>query len=263
MAVHAWRYAKMVSGEAAAIDIAALEFAWPRGKHVLSIERLALGAGERVFLQGPSGSGKSTLLGLIGGVLIPQSGVVSVMGTPLNRLEPGARDRFRSEHIGFIFQMFNLIPYLTVRENVLLPLQFSPARLRRIQAVSPDREAQRLLEALGLIGNEMLDRPVTQLSIGQQQRVAAARALIGRPDIVIADEPTSALDSDTRAGFLELLMAECSALGATLLFVSHDAALSARFDRSLSMSDINRLTTPEGDMDSLRSTPDSFETRGE
>ncbi|HEY0340688.1 MAG TPA: ATP-binding cassette domain-containing protein, partial [Steroidobacteraceae bacterium] len=133
----------------------------------------------------------------------------------------------------------NLIPYLTVRENVLLPLQFSAARSRRLANLSPSAEALRLMGALGLAGQRLFERPVAQLSIGQQQRVAAARALIGRPDIVVADEPTSALDADTRAGFLELLMNECRAFGTTLLFVSHDSSLSSRFDRALTMSDIN------------------------
>jgi putative ABC transport system ATP-binding protein len=222
-----------------AIDIENVEFAWKGQGRLLAISRFTVAQGERVFLKGPSGSGKSTLLGLIGGVITPKAGTVRLIGTPLNRLDSSGRDRFRGEHIGFIFQMFNLIPYLTVRENVLLPLQFSAARRQRLAGEDPGRETLRLLEALGLAGDGLLGRPVTQLSIGQQQRVAAARALIGRPDIVVADEPTSALDADARAGFLELLMNECSSFGTTLLFVSHDSSLSPRFDRSLAMSDIN------------------------
>jgi putative ABC transport system ATP-binding protein len=224
-----------------AIELQAVQFSWKRQEQLLDVERFTVERGERVFLKGPSGSGKSTLLGLIGGVLTPQSGNVSLTGTRLNELDASGRDRFRGEHLGFIFQMFNLIPYLTVRENVLLPLQFSPARRQRLADLAPRAEALRLLGALGLVGEGLLERPVTQLSIGQQQRVAAARALIGRPDIVVADEPTSALDADTRAGFLELLMNECRAFGTTLLFVSHDSSLSSRFDRSLAMSDINRV----------------------
>ena len=223
-----------------AIDIEAAEFAWKDQELLLAIPRFTVARGERVFLKGPSGSGKSTLLGLIGGVLTPRSGTVRLIGTGLSGLDASGRDRFRAEHLGFIFQMFNLIPYLTVRENVLLPLQFSSARRQRVANVEPGREALRLLDALGLAGNGLLERPVTQLSIGQQQRVAAARALIGRPDIVIADEPTSALDTDTRDGFLELLINECQAGGTTLLFVSHDSSLSTHFDRSIAMSEINR-----------------------
>jgi putative ABC transport system ATP-binding protein len=223
-----------------AIELQAVQFSWKGQERLLDVERFTVERGERVFLKGPSGSGKSTLLGLIGGVLTPQSGNVSLIGTRLNDLDASGRDRFRGEHLGFIFQMFNLIPYLTVRENVLLPLQFSSARRQRLANLAPGTEAFRLLGALGLIGEELLDRPVTQLSIGQQQRVAAARALIGRPDIVVADEPTSALDADTRTGFLELLMNECRVFETTLLFVSHDSSLSSRFDRALTMSDINR-----------------------
>jgi putative ABC transport system ATP-binding protein len=192
-----------------------------------------------VFLRGPSGSGKSTLLGLIGGVLVPCSGKILLLGSELGSMGASARDRFRGEHLGFIFQMFNLIPYLSVRANVLLPLDFSPARRLRISGCDASAEAERLLGALGLQGGDILNRPVTDLSIGQQQRVAAARALIGMPSIVIADEPTSALDTDARTDFLRLLMNECKAAGATLLFVSHDASLARLFDRSLSMSDLN------------------------
>ena len=222
-----------------AIELQAVQFSWQRQERLLDVERFTVERGERVFLKGPSGSGKSTLLGLIGGVLTPQSGNVSLIGTKLNGLDASGRDRFRGEHLGFIFQMFNLIPYLTVRENVLLPLQFSAARRRRLADLAPAEEAWRLLGALGLLGQGLLERPVTQLSIGQQQRVAAARALIGRPDIVVADEPTSALDADTRTDFLELLMTECRTFETTLLFVSHDSSLSSRFDRALSMSEIN------------------------
>ncbi|HKZ74592.1 MAG TPA: ABC transporter ATP-binding protein [Steroidobacteraceae bacterium] len=223
-----------------AVDLRHLDFSWPGGAAVLVIERFTVARGERVFVRGPSGSGKSTLLGLIGGVLTPQAGNVELLGTDLVRLTASARDRFRGNHVGFIFQMFNLVPYLTVLENVVLPVRFSPRRLARIGAGRLREEALRLLEALGLAASTLLDRPVTQLSIGQQQRVAAARALLGRPEIIVADEPTSALDADARAGFLDLLMSECAAIGATLLFVSHDVALGGRFDRTVAMDDVNR-----------------------
>lgn len=225
-----------------AIDIEGVEFGWRRDTApVLSIERLTISPGERVFLQGPSGSGKSTLLNLISGVLVPAKGTVRVLGTELTRLRAGERDRFRGEHLGFIFQMFNLIPYLSVLENVMLPTQFSKARRQRIAQGSLREEALRLLGALGLSQAGIAERRVTQLSIGQQQRVAAARALLGRPEIVIADEPTSALDADSRASFLKLLMDECRTQGTTLLFVSHDASLGTQFDRCLAMRDISRV----------------------
>jgi putative ABC transport system ATP-binding protein len=226
--------------EGVAVEIENVEFAWRGQESLLAIDRLVVARGERVFLKGASGSGKSTLLGLIGGVLTPRTGTIRVMGTALPQLSASARDRFRAEHVGFIFQMFNLIPYLTVRANVLLPLSFSPTRRSRVAAAGADAEAVRLLETLGIADKDLLERPVTQLSIGQQQRVAAARALIGRPDIVVADEPTSALDSDARTSFLQLLMNECAAFGTTLVFVSHDASLATLFDRVLSMAEINR-----------------------
>jgi putative ABC transport system ATP-binding protein len=136
--------------------------------------------------------------------------------------------------------MFNLIPYLSVLENVLLPAQFSPARVARIANGNLAEEGRRLLAALGLGSPDYLSRPVTELSIGQQQRVAAARALLGRPGIIVADEPTSSLDHDAREDFLRLLMNECKAQNATLLFVSHDTSLGPLFDRNLSLREINR-----------------------
>ncbi len=221
-----------------AIDLEQLTFAWPGAPTLLRIDRLQVARGERVFLRGPSGSGKSTLLGLIGGVLAPTAGSVRVLGRPLHEISAPERDRFRGEHVGFVFQMFNLIPYLSVRENVLLALRFAPERAARIAAGDRANEAARLLAALGL-DRALFDRPVTELSIGQQQRVAAARALLGRPELVVADEPTSALDHDARESFLKLLMQECAANGTTLLFVSHDPTLGALFDRKLSLPELN------------------------
>jgi putative ABC transport system ATP-binding protein len=222
-----------------ALEIHDLQFGWPNRKPLLTIERLQMNRGERLFLAGESGSGKSTLLGLIGGVLVPQRGSVRVLGHDLGKLAGRVRDRLRGDHFGFIFQMFNLIPYLNVRANVLLPLQFSPARRRRLNGTTPEDEAKRLLTALGLNDEDLLSRPVTQLSTGQQQRVAAARALIGRPELLICDEPTSSLDEDARADFLRLLMNECAACRATMLFVSHDRTLARLFERTITLDDIN------------------------
>jgi len=221
----------------AAIELEHLRFSWPGGPALLNIPSLRVLRGERVFLRGPSGSGKSTLLGLIGGVLAPDAGTVRVLDQPLQQMSAGARDEFRGEHVGFVFQMFNLVPYLSVRENVLLGLRFSPRRAARVA----DREAEtrRLLAALGLDDPMLIDRPVTRLSIGQQQRVAAARALLGRPELLVADEPTSALDHEARHAFLQLLLGECAAHGITLLFVSHDPTLGALFDRRLSLTELS------------------------
>jgi putative ABC transport system ATP-binding protein len=232
---------------APAIELRDVVFSWPGGPAVLDIARLDVARGERVFLRGASGSGKSTLLGIIGGVLQPRQGSVRVLGTELANLRPGARDRFRGDHIGFIFQMFNLIPYLSVLDNVLLPVRFTPQRGSAFAAAGALRdEARRLLAALGLQEQALQRRAVTELSIGQQQRVAAARALLGSPELIIADEPTSSLDYDARADFLQLLMQECARSSATLLFVSHDTSLGSLFDRNVPLRELNRAATPAG-----------------
>ena len=224
------------------IAVNQLRFRWlPDGPETLAIDTLTVLCGERVFIEGASGSGKSTLLCLLAGVITPQQGEIHVLGHRLDHLSGAQRDRFRADHIGFIFQLFNLIPYLSVLENVTLPCRFSKARCSAVlcNGCSLEDEAARLLAHLDL-ESELLVRPVTELSVGQQQRVAAARALIGRPEILIADEPTSSLDADRRAAFLELLFQECSTAGTALVFVSHDAALERFFDRTIRLPDLNR-----------------------
>lgn len=221
------------------IDIENLAFAWKGGPQVLNVPSFRLGAGERVFLRGPSGSGKSTLLGLIAGVLAPQQGTIRVLGEDMTSLSASRRDRLRADHVGVIFQMFNLVPYLSVTGNVLLPLRFSPAR-RKAAGSDAEAEAHRLLARLGLDDERLLARRVSDLSVGQQQRVAAARALIGAPDLIIADEPTSALDADARDRFIALLSEEVTRSGASLLFVSHDASLAPLFTRAVDLAAINR-----------------------
>ncbi|WP_075258981.1 ABC transporter ATP-binding protein [Herbaspirillum camelliae] len=231
----------MNSSPPAAIDLRDLQFTWPSQPHpALSLSSLRIGAGEHVFISGPSGSGKSTLLAAIGGIILPQRGSVEVLGQPLHAMPSRQRDRFRVDHLGFIFQQFNLLPYLSILDNVLLPCQFSAYRKQRAlqQGASLTAAAQALLAALDL-APALWQRPVTQLSIGQQQRVAAARALIGRPEIIVADEPTSALDSDRQQGFLDLLQQECAQSGAALVFVSHDLRLAERFDRRVALEQIN------------------------
>ena len=225
-----------------AIDIANLRFSWRKhDEPVLAIETLKISRGERVFLQGPSGSGKSTLLSLLAGVVTPQEGSIRVSGTNINGLRGPERDRFRADHIGFIYQIFNLIPYLSVVENVTLPCRFSGQRRSQAQARSAnvDAEALRLLGALGMADEAVLKKPATELSVGQQQRVAAARALIGTPEIILADEPTSSLDADRREAFLGLLFKECDRVETTVVFVSHDSSLGRTFDRTLRLSDFS------------------------
>lgn len=211
----------------------------------LDIESFRLLPGERLFLHGPSGSGKSTLLSLIGGVAVPERGNIEVLGKSLLQQRPSARDRHRAEHIGFIFQMFNLIPYLSALDNILLPCRFSAHRRQKIAAKgsAAAEEARRLASHLCLTP-EVLTRAAHHLSVGQQQRVAAARALIGQPELIIADEPTSALDTENQQAFLQLLLTECHSVGAAILFVSHDTRLAADFDRVVALADINRATDP-------------------
>ncbi len=224
------------------IEIADLRFAWKKkAQPVLDIASLQINRGERVFLRGPSGSGKSTLLNLLAGVTTPGSGVLKVLGQDLKTLGSAQRDHFRAHHIGFIFQMFNLIPYLSVVENVTLPCRFSDKRRHKVlaQADSLEDEAIRLLDHLDMAQADVLHTPVNELSVGQQQRVAAARALIGSPELVIADEPTSSLDADRRSAFIELLFRECDSADATLIFVSHDNSLQAPFKRTIEFQQLN------------------------
>ncbi|OOZ42797.1 ABC transporter ATP-binding protein [Solemya elarraichensis gill symbiont] len=228
--------------QTAAIKARNLRFGWRKNlPEVLHIPELEVARGERIFIRGSSGSGKSTLLALIAGVNRPSSGEVEVLGQVINRLSGSGRDHFRSDHIGFVFQMFNLIPYLSVLENVALPCHFSRSRKQKATASgnSLHDEATRLLAHLNMAHADLLHRPVTELSVGQQQRVATARALIGAPEIIIADEPTSALDSDMRQTFIRLLFQECDATGSTLLFVSHDKQLESLFERHVSIEEIN------------------------
>jgi putative ABC transport system ATP-binding protein len=180
-------------------------------------------------------------------VVLPQRGSLRVLGTEVPRLAGAARDAFRADHFGIIFQMFNLVPYLSVIENVTLPCRFSARRRRQVEARGgAEREARRLLEDLDLAVEAQAPGAVARLSVGQQQRVAAARALIGRPEIVLADEPTSALDADRREAFLRLLFRECDAERATLLFVSHDRSLKGLFDWSLALGDGSDQLAPVG-----------------
>ncbi len=218
-----------------------VQFAWARQAPLLNIAALHIKQGEKVFLQGASGTGKTTLLGLIGGVLQPQQGELRILGYNLQQFTQSGRDAFRAAHIGFVFQLFNLLPYLSVLDNVLLPCRFSARRRARVETrgVTLAQEAARLLEHLQLAPT-LFQRPVTQLSVGQQQRVAVARALIGQPELLIADEPTSALDADTRDAFIALLLQECQNSQTAVIFVSHDTALAQHFERRIHLPDVNQ-----------------------
>ena len=215
-----------------------VRFRWPgRASFALSVPDFSVGSGETVLLLGESGSGKSTLLSLICGTVLADVGTIKVAGTDLADLSGGQRDRFRAEQTGMIFQQFNLLPFGSVADNIMLPLQFAPTRRGRVGNARD--EARDLCTALGL--PDVLNAKASALSVGQQQRVAVARALIGRPPIIIADEPTSALDATSQSAFLDLLFEQVQAHGTTLLMVSHDPRLGARFDRVIAMEDIAQI----------------------
>ncbi len=220
------------------LELHDLHFRW-RGqdRDTLGIPELQVRQGEHLFIRGESGSGKTTLLNLIAGILKPSSGSLELLEQAVVDLGGSARDRFRADHLGIIFQQFNLLPFLSVVENVLLPCRFSTRRKQR--AGNARGTAFRLLDHLGLKA-DLFQRTVTDLSMGQQQRVAVARALIGSPELIIADEPTSALDTGTRDGFLDLLFQEAEALGSTIVFVSHDPHIAGHFPRVVDLQEINR-----------------------
>jgi putative ABC transport system ATP-binding protein len=227
------------------VEIRDLEFSYhsnlsnPGHPPVLRIPELQIRKGEKVFIYGPSGTGKTTLLGLLAGVLSVKKGSIRLLGQDLAKMAPSERDRFRGNHIGYVFQMFNLIPYLNVRDNIMLSAQLNSVRQLRLEKSTVRAEAERLAGELGL--ERLLEKPVTELSVGQQQRVAVARAILGSPELIIADEPTSALDYDHREKFLQLLFKECTQTRSTVLFVSHDRQLEPLFDRCISLQEINRL----------------------
>ncbi len=220
-----------------AVQLRDVSFTWTgRSPFRLDIEDFSIASGETVLLLGESGSGKSTLLSLICGVIAPEQGDIQVGGTRLADLSSGARDQFRANHIGVIFQQFNLLSYATALDNVLLALHFAPERRGRIG--NPRAEALRLTDALGLPDSLVINAPASALSVGQQQRVAVARALIGAPALIVADEPTSSLDADAQASFLDLLFAQAKEANSTLLMVSHDERLGARFDRLVDLGNV-------------------------
>lgn len=227
------------------LRLQSVSFGWQANTPpLIDIDELVVNAGESVMIAGPSGTGKSTLLALIAGVVVAQTGRVEVLSRDLTTMSARARDKFRVDQMGLVFQQFNLVPYLSARENVLLPCRFSAQRRARIHdaGTTPQAEGARLLSALEMDEFNVLDRSAAQLSLGQQQRVAVARALIGSPPLLIADEPTSALDEAARKRFLNLLFAQCKANKTTLLFVTHDLRLAELFDRMIVLSDINRAT---------------------
>ncbi|MDO6685686.1 MULTISPECIES: ABC transporter ATP-binding protein [unclassified Agarivorans] len=230
-----------MSHSASLLRLDEVVFAWPGEQHpAIHIPHLNISAASHTFIHGPSGCGKSTLLSLIAGVISPQQGCLTFMGKDCASLRAAQRDQLRADNIGYVFQQFNLLPYLSVVENVALACQFSKVRKQRAlsRSVTVLEEARRLLAHLQL-PDKQLEQPVGQLSIGQQQRVAAARAMIGSPALIIADEPTSALDKTNREHFMNLLMAELSHCDSSLLLVSHDHELAERFEQVVDLPELN------------------------
>lgn len=216
------------------LQIRDLRFRWPgQTRDCLEIDALQLSAGERLLIRGDSGCGKSTLLSLAAGVLLAPTGQICLLGQDWREHGASRREQWRADHVGYLFQQFNLLPYLSPIDNVMLPCRLSSLRALRCQGPVVE-QAQQLLRALGM-GPELWHRPCAELSVGQQQRVAAARALIGQPELVIADEPTSALDERRRDEFMHLLLRQCELAGSALLLVTHDRRLSVHFEQVLDL----------------------------
>ena len=216
------------------ISVQDLDFRYPRGGFRLGVTALDVAAGERLAIVGASGSGKTTLLDLLAGIRVSGAGSVTVAGQEISRLPDAARRSFRLDRIGLIFQAFELLEYLTVREDLLLPFRISPALSQ--DAETGDRLI-RLAEETGIAGR--LHRYPDQLSQGERQRAAICRALIASPDLILADEPTGNLDPDNKRRVLELLLEQVENHGATLVMVTHDQDLLEPFDRVLEMRDLD------------------------
>lgn len=221
------------------VQIHDLKFQYTKSQGlILDVPRLEIKQGEKIFIYGPSGCGKTTFLETLAGINVPQSGVLKIRDQDLTQMTISERDRFRSDHLGYIFQSFNLIPYLNVLENITLPLYLSSKKRQKVSRDLEIKAAMSMCQTLGL--EPFLSKSVTELSVGQQQRVAAARALLGSPELLLADEPTSSLDYDHRERFIRLLFDLCTKQNTTLLFVSHDQSLARLFDRSLNLVEINK-----------------------
>lgn len=220
------------------ISLKNLEFGYHHQQPILHIKDLSILPNEKVFLYGPSGCGKSTLLSLLAGIIKPSAGELRILGQDFSKISAAKKDKIRGENIGYIFQNFNLVSYLTCEENILLPLKIH-RHLDKNSTSFALEEVRNLAQKLGL--GDYLKTNITKLSVGQQQRVAAARALIGNPQLLIADEPTSSLDEANTKEFLELLLTQCQQNSITVVFVSHDQRLISYFDKTIFLPKINEV----------------------
>jgi putative ABC transport system ATP-binding protein len=221
------------------IEIRDLAFAYPSGEFRLEVPELDLAAGERVAVVGPSGTGKTTLLNLIAGITVPQSGSVTINGTMVGGLSDAQRRTFRAKEIGFVFQDFALLDYLTAHENILYPYRIAAGAPLDAEARA---RAERLAGSCGLEGK--LHRRPGNLSQGEQQRVALCRALVREPKLILADEATGNLDPENKAAILDLMFSRTQEAGASLLAVTHDHDLLPRFDRVIDFAAFRKGAGP-------------------
>lgn len=223
----------MVEDNPLAVRIRDLEFSYPHSPYRLAIDEFDVSAGSTVVIVGPSGSGKSTLLHLIAGILGGHSGSVMACGEQLESLSKSDRRRHRISRIGLVFQEFELLDHLSVRENVILPYLLNPA-LKWDQAAKA--RANDLVQGTGIA--HQADRSPRKLSQGERQRVALCRALVTEPQLILADEPTGNLDPDTTKRINSLLIEQARRSRATLIMVTHDHSLLGDFDRVVDLTDI-------------------------
>lgn len=230
-----------------AIELNGMRFGYNKNT-LIDIDNWRVACGSQVFLYGASGSGKSTLLNLISGILTPQQGSIKLLNQPFSSLSSAKRDAFRAQHIGVVFQEFNLIPFLTIAENIELAAHFANNQGNQSKQTkhTKHRQAtkQRMLSIFERLQlhTTLLTQRADSLSVGQRQRVSIARALINQPEILIADEPTSALDTDNRDEFMQLLLETAShtqdKTPCTVLFVSHDKSLANHFNTLVNIEDL-------------------------
>ena len=218
------------------VDLDRLQFSYKTQENLIDLTSWQLQAGEQILVSGPSGCGKSTLLALIAGLMVAKQGAVRLLGVDLAGLTAAQRDRFRADHIGVIFQQFNLIPYLSALDNMVLACRLSSRRRQAFRSPAMMRDAATQMAAELALEASAIVRPVTQLSIGPQQRVAAVRALLGGPALILADEPSSALDAARESQLIALLTRQCRRQGASLILVSHHQALERHFDKHWRMA---------------------------